>query len=299
MFNKGFFYALMTAIMFATMGILTDFVYRYHFMNADLLLFSSLFIGSVFLLILFCYNNKKNFSFNLLKINKRDLMIASITGGLFGLFLGNLAVLKSLQYVNVNVQKIITNSNPLFIVLINWIIFKDKLTKNSIINVILIVLGLFLVIGKMDFSGANIITGIVLAILSSLFIAIYSVLSERKTTNIDHIKYWFYAFLCACLLTIFYIGFSSEITQIKYLFTNDLKLIFLLFSVSIINFVLPYLTFNKAIINMGAEKTGIVLAITPVITIILSILILNETPTILQFIGALLIITASLLSCKK
>lgn len=296
MLNKGFLYATSTAIMFATMGIFTKFAYNYDAVNANTLFFSSSLISCLFFLVILLIKYK-NFSF--LKINKKDLILSLLSGGLFGLFLANLSVLKALQYVDVSIQKIITYSNPLFIALINLFIFKDKLTKQSITTILLMIIGLFLVVGKLNLNGSNIITGIIFAILSSLFVAVYSVSSERSNSTIDYMQYWFFAFLGSFIYASIYMLFIGELSTVSGLFIFDIKLITLLLCIAVINFALPYITFYKAIATIGAEKTGIILTMAPVLSIFLSVVLLNEKLTMLQILGAGLILLASILSGKE
>lgn len=92
---------------------------------------------------------------------------------------------------------------------------------------------------------------------------------------------------------------KGEITNIGILFSINYKLLILLFCVAFFNFLLPYFSFYKSVKVIGAEKTGIILTTTPVLSIFLSIIILGEKLTFLQAIGAVLIIIVSLLSGKK
>lgn len=295
--NKGFLYALSTALMFASMGTLVKFTYRHSVMNANLLFFTSSIISCLFFVILLCIQHK-NLSF--LKINKKDLLVALGSGGLFGVFLANLAVLTSLQYVNVGIQTIITYSNPLFIVLINRFSFCERLTKKSIFNIFLIVSGLSLVVGNINFSGSNVSLGVMYAVLAAIFVGTYSILSERIKVKIDQLQYWFYAFLGSTIYIVVYMIFTKEISLIGNLISNlNIKLISLLLAVALINFAIPFVTFYKALTTIKAEKTNIILTLSPVLSTCLSCIIFGDYMQSSQIIGAGFIVLASLLSGRK
>lgn len=295
--NKGFLYALGTALMFATMGTLVKFTYKHSIMNANLLFFTSSVISCLFFMILLLKKHK-NFSF--LNIGTKDLSVALTSGGLFGLFLANLAVLTSLQYVNVGIQTIITYSNPLFIVLINKFLFGEKLTKKSLCNIFLIVFGLSLVVGNINFNGSNLSLGIIYAVLAAIFVATYSILSERIKVKIDQLQYWFYAFLGSTIYILVYMCFTKEIGSITKLINNlNIELIILLLSVALINFAIPFILFYKALITIKAEKTGIILTLSPVLSTCLSSIVFGDYMKPSQIIGASFIILASVLSGKK
>ena len=295
--NKGFLYALSTALMFASMGTLVKFTYRHSVMNANLLFFTSSVISCLFFMTLLLIKHK-NLSF--LKINKKDLLVALGSGGLFGVFLANLAVLTSLQYVNVGIQTIITYSNPLFIVLINRFLFCERLTKRSIFNIFLIVSGLSLVVGNINFSGSNVSLGVMYAVLASIFVGSYSILSERIKVKIDQLQYWFYAFLGSTIYIVTYMSFAGEINLIGKLANNlNLELILLLVAVALINFAIPFVTFYKALTTIKAEKTNIILTLSPVLSTCLSCIIFSDYMQSSQIIGAGFIVLASLLSGRK
>ena len=295
--NKGFLYALGTALMFASMGTLVKFTYKYSIMNANLLFFTSSVISCLFFMTLLLIKHK-NFSF--LKIDKKDLLVALGSGGLFGVFLANLAVLTSLQYVNVGIQTIITYSNPLFIVLINKFLFGEKLTKRSMFNIFLIVSGLSLVVGNVNFSGSNVSLGVMYAILAAIFVATYSILSERIRVKIDQLQYWFYAFWGSTVYILIYMIFTKEIGLIgKLTGSLNIELTVLLFSVALINFAIPFILFYKALTTIKAEKTNIILTLSPVLSTCLSCVVFGDYMQSSQIIGAGFIVLASMLSGKK
>lgn len=297
MVNENSIYAFLTAFMFASLGIFAKYVFQYNNINANIMFFSSLLFSTVFLFIILIIKYK-NFSF--LKISKENLKSAIICSSLFALFLSNLLGLQSLEYIDAGIQKVIVYSDPLFILIINILFLKKKINKSDIFNITLILIGLFLIIGKIDFlNNKNILLGIILSAFASFFVALYSVLEENTKVKIENpITYWFYSFALATFYLSLYITFTKEIVNIKYIFF-DLKLFLLLLSSAILNFALPYITFLKSLNTIGAIKTGIILSLCPVITIILSVFILNEQLNFMQICGTLLIIGASIISSLK
>ena len=286
-------YALLTSFLFSTMGILAKYLYKYN-IDANVLFFSSSIISAIFIFfgLLIKY---KNFSF--LKVNKKDLIYPAIYAGLFCLFLANGFVLQSLQFIDSGIQRLITYSNPIFIILIYSLFLKQKISKDSFITITLMLVGLFLVVGKMNFSGDNIFVGLVYALLSSICIAVYSVLSEKENSNIDKIVYWFYAFLFSTIYSAILLLILQKPMDI--LLLPDIKFQSLLIIMALSNFTIPYILFLKSISTIGAERTGVIMTLTIVLSIFFGVIILNESITFLQLIGSIFIIIASLLSGLK
>lgn len=286
-------YALLTSFLFSLMGILAKYLYKYS-IDANVLFFSSSIIStiSIFLGLLIKH---KNFSF--LKVNKKDLIYPAVYAGLFCLFLANGFVLQSLQFIDSSIQRLITYSNPIFIILIYSLFLKQKISKDSIITLSLMLIGLFLVVGKMNFSGDNIFIGLFYALLSSICIAVYSVLSEKENSSIDKIVYWFYAFLFSTIYSTILLLILQK--PIDILFLPDIKFQSLLIIMALTNFVIPYILFLKSISTIGAEKTGVIMTLTIVLSLFLGVIVLNENITLLQLIGSIFIIFAFVLSGLK
>ena len=292
MVNIGFFYVFIVSMAFATQGIFAKFIYSYDGINANVLTFVSLFVSS---LILFCVSLIKYKNFSFLKINKKEMLFSCVFGGLFCLFLNNIAVLKSLQYISVGIQKILSYSSPVFIIFINRFMFGKKINKNNMFCTIFILLGLYFIVGKIDFSGNNVLLGVILALSSAILSAIYSISAEEDDTNMDDIKYWMYAFLSSFVYMIIYMLLSNKAGEILVLENVDFKLFSLFLASSIVNFAIPYIALGKSIQILGAEKANIILTLTPVLTIVLGALVFKESLGLLQVGGVALIIISSLM----
>ena len=291
--NKGFFYALIVAFCFSSLGVFTKFIYKYN-VPSDVIFFYSSLVSSLFFFLILLFKNK-NFSF--LKVKKNDLVAPAIYSAIFNLFLTNTFILESLKYVDSNIQRLLTNSNPLFIILIGVFVFKDKITKKTVRDLALMLTGLFFILIECDFSGDNIFKGIFYATLPAIFVAIYSILTEKRKNNLDGLVYWFYSFLFAFLYSSIKIILSR--TSIVSIFNPTLELQLLLLAIAILAFAIPYMYFLKAINAIGAEKTGIILTTAIVISMVLNFIFLHETLTPLQIVGSFFIILASVLSGLK
>ena len=243
MVNKGFLYALSTAIMFATMGIFTKLIYRFDGVNANALCFATSLISCIYFFVLALIKHK-NFSF--LKMDKYNLILSTVSAGIFGLFLINIPVLSALSYVDVGIQKILTYSFPLFIILINTIIFKKKLTGKSILVALLVIAGLILVIGKFKLDGSNLAIGVMWAILSAISWAIYNILCEKYTIKMEQSSYWFYGFFSFTIYTFIYMLIIGDVSSINNMFILDFKFITLLLCISLINLAIPNITLYKS-----------------------------------------------------
>lgn len=288
-------YALLSSFLFSTMGTIANYLYSYN-INPNLSFFSSSVI-SVIILFFVLLIKYKNLSF--LKLNgKKDLVSVSIYSGFFCLFLVNVLVLFSLKYIDSGIQRSITYSNPLFVMLINYFFLKKEINKNSLLSIVLMFIGLFLVINNLNINNTDVLKGLFFALLSGIFIAIYSILAEKEENNIsDDLIYWFYGFLFSGIYSLILIFIQRD--SFSYLLINNINFFLLLLSMGIFNFLLPYIFFLKSISTIGAEKTTIISSSTIAMSMFFGFFILKESFTLLQVLGAFLIMMAVIFSAIK
>lgn len=295
MFNKDSIYAFLVAVFFASLGIFAKYIYRYENITPDITFFYSLFFS---LLVLFSIllMKYKGVSF-LKKIDRKNLAVVSFNTALVGLFLTNLLILKSLQFIDPGVQKVLVYSNPIFCLIINGVVWK-KFQKRDLITIFFIIVGLILIVEKIG-KSQNIVLGVVLSIFAAFFIALYSSVEENiKKEKIDALIYWFYAFLVATSYMTIYLLAVDEFANLKYIFSNQTLLVLLL-SCAVVSFVLPYLCFLKSIETVGATKTAIISSISPIVAILISMLLFGENLTFSQGVGVVLIVGSTIFSSLK
>lgn len=294
MSNINSLYAIITATLFATLGIFAKYIYEYNINSETVFFFSSL----ISTLIMFFITIIKNKNLQCLKIKKKDFLLSFVAAGFLALFCCNVSVLKSLNYIDAGVQKVIAFSSPLFTTFIYSTFLKRKISKRELISLFIMLSGLILIIGNMNFNNSSVIRGVMLSLMSAIFSSSYSIITEEFKTKIDPNIYWFYAFLGATASSLIYIIFSNISINIIEVINNP-KLAALLSTSAILNFVIPYMTQFMAINTIGAIKTGVILTLSPVICVLLSVFILGEKITILQIIGMILVVIASITISKK
>ena len=176
------------------------------------------------------------------------------------------------------------------------IVLKEKsLKSNFIIGFIAAIMGIALI----SFNGTSNFKlnpiGDVLALLAALVWAIYSVLtkkiSEYGYNTIQVTRRIFIYGITFMLIALVPFDFELNLNH----FTNPLYLgniIFLGLGASALCFV----TWNVAVKILGAVKTSIYIYIVPVVTVVTSVIILNEQITLMSFIGTILTLIGLFLS---
>lgn len=291
--NIGFFYALVVSFLFSTVGVLSKIAYGYGIPSANCIFIYSSVVSSIILFTIL-FTRYKSISF--LKVKKKQLFSPVVYGGLLSLFLTSTLSLQSLKYIDTSVQRLIVFSAPIFILLIH-IIIREKITKMGVFNTFLTISGLFFVLLDFNFDGPDVKLGVFYAILACFFDSLYTVLTEKEKNKLDPLVYWFYAFLSAALFSIGYVLIVGiNVTEI---FNPNIKIQILLMLMAVFNYTVPYIYFLKSIDTIGAEKTGIIMTTTIIMSMFFGVFLLGETLTLVQLFGSILVIAASLLSGLK
>lgn len=225
--------------------------------------------------------------------------ILFVAAGLFGICLYLLLENTALSYTFASNVGMLVSISPFISALLAYIFLKDeKLSFIFFAGMLLALTGVSFII----FNGTFVLkinpTGDILALLAAVSWAFYSLFVKKISFLGIHPvqstrKIFFYGLLFT-LPYLLYTGFHIEkevILNIK----NISNLLFLGFGASALCFV----TWSYAVNILGTVKTSIYIYFIPVMTVISSIIILNEKLTLYSFIGIILIITGLFISNKK
>lgn len=235
---------------------------------------------------------------NLYKItNKQKFVIA--LAGLCGITLYYLFENISLMYTLASNFSIISSFAPFFIAILTFCFMKndEKINKKFLIGCIIATIGIILIIynsNKINLSPK----GDILAIISIIFFALYSILVKKLSKiNLPMIlitRNIFFSGIIFMIPFLFLFNFKFGFSR----FINPINLFNILF-LGIIASGFCFFSWNKAIQILGAVNTSIYIDLIPVITIIFSSFILKEPITKLLILGIFLTFLGLVISQSK
>ena len=226
------------------------------------------------------------------KKQKIIIILAGLTGVTLYYLLENIA----LNYTLAANVGIINYNAPFLTAIFTFIFLKnnEKINKNFFIGFVVSIIGIWFIL----FNGTKINLnpiGDILAMFSATSWAIYSILIKKIAYyNIPILLVTRETFLYGIIFMIpfiFLFDFKFDLTTFFNL-TNLLNLLFLGFIASGICFLM----WNKSIKIIGAVKSGVYLYLIPVVTVILSSIILKEPISIYLIIGVILTILGLIIS---
>ncbi len=192
------------------------------------------------------------------------------------------ALFEAYRLLNVSLATLIYYVGPMLILLLSPVLFHEKLTSRKLTAVVLVAAGLVCISGSIAFSGLS-TAGLLVAILSALFYASLIAFNKRivrtggmQTAAIE-LDVAFFIVLVYVLLTS---GFPHPRPA-------DLPYIAV---IGFINTGLAYLLYFSGLQKLPGQSVALISYVDPVSALIFSALLLHETMTPVQILGAVLII---------
>ena len=257
--QKGILLTVVSTIIFGITPVIGKMSYQLGNNGIQLAFLRHLFVLPIFFIIV----KVQKLS---LKLTKKQI-IDVLRVGFIGNTLTVVLLYSSYSYIHVGSATVLHFLYPLFVCLLNFIFYKQKLNQKQGICLCLAMLGILCFIEKSTSS----LFGCLLAIASGIFFAYYMVgMDHSSIRDIEPFVFNFY------LVFINVIGIF-----ILCLFTHSFSSMpfdgyILSFVVSILTSLIGVVLFQKGIYYLGASLTAILSTLEPITSIIVGMLFLGE-----------------------
>jgi len=278
--KKGYLYIILSAIGFGTMPIIAKYAYGYG-CNAT----SLVFYRAIFSVLPFWIIAKHIYKVDM-KLNLRDVPILVVL--VLGYTLTPILLYNSYYFINSGAATTLHFSYPLFITLIVGILMSKGVNRIEKICTILVTLGIYLMLDINQITNVN---GSLLALLSGLTYAVYTVLlGESRLKKVNTFKLCFYLTLISSAFTLAYALATNSFVAT---FPPQGWLLLVSFSLGItLGAVVLY---QLGVTMVGSKKGGLLSTLEPIVSIIIGVLFLNEILTVKESLSILLIIISTVL----
>lgn len=278
---KGYALGIISSVSYGLIPIFILPVKQAHF-SLDItlfyrFLFSALMIGGYLLY------SKESFS-----INKKEGIILVILGICYALsseflFLGY-------DYLTPGIASTVLFIYPVMVALIMFFFYKEKLTKLSVLSLLLAFAGVIVLCLKgkgleINFAGLGIV------MLSSLFYALYIIIVNKSNIKVSGFKLSFYSMFFTSLFFMIksLLGQESFAIPSVTVFFN-----FVVFA--LLTTVISTLCLVFSIKSIGSTPAAILGALEPVVAVMVSVLMFHEKFTFNLFLGIVLILLGVILN---
>lgn len=278
---KGYLLGILSSVSYGLIPIFILPLKQAHF-SIDItlfyrFLFSALMVGGYLLY------SKEGF-----KINKKEAFILAFLGICYALSSEFLFI--GYDFLTPGIASTVLFIYPVIVALIMFSFYKEKLTKLSILSLLLAFAGVIVLCLKGKGLDIN-FEGLGIVMLSSLFYAFYMVVVNKSNMKVSGFKLSFYSMLFTSIF------FMTKASVGGESFAIPSVSIFLNFTVfAFLTTVISSLCLVYAIKYIGSTPTAILGALEPVVAVMVSVFIFHEKFTTNLLIGITLILLGVILN---
>jgi drug/metabolite transporter (DMT)-like permease len=278
---KGYFLASVSAITYGLIPLFMLPIKAIHF-SIDVTLAYRFLISSCFVLALVIFKKES------LKVSLSELSVLIVLGFLFAL--SSECLFLAYDYLSAGIASTILFVYPVFVAIIMAVFFREKIAGMTVFSLAITLAGIYLLSTRESLLDIN-YAGLLIALSSALFYAVYIVTVNKARLNASGIKITFYSLLFS---GVFYLVKSLVSNESLLLPNVQLFLNITLFGLT--TSLVAILTLVYAIKIIGSTPTAIMGALEPVIAVAISVVLFHEKFTHTLAIGITLILTGVIIN---
>ena len=230
----------------------------------------------------------KNKLYHLKKSTKKDFILILILSFL-GYYIGSKTDYTAVQLIGAGLSRMILFTYPVFVIILNSFIKRKIPNLTTIGTMLFCQLGVLLVLGinNIDLFSIN-LYGAVFSIMSAIAYALYLVLLGKRGGEID--SQYLVTFVVSVAFG--YIALDFALTNPSSELLLNSEAVFWCVMMAVFSTALPLTLLAEAIKKIGVNNAAIISTVSPVFTLAVAFIFLNEKYSFWQLVGAAIIIIA-------
>jgi len=206
--------------------------------------------------------------------------------GTLGAVAFNTMVYVGLQYTETTNSTLFNSIVPIYIVVISWLVFGERITLRQGSGIALSLSGVLVIMSRGDpvsLAGLRVNTGDIWIVTAMLLWAVYTILLRWRPRELSAS-----AFLGAMLLLSLPILIPFYAWELHQRGTFELTppIIATLAYYATVPSLLAYLLWNRGVAEVGPNRAGLIVHLLPIFTVALSVVFLGEQLFLFHYVGA-------------
>lgn len=193
-----------------------------------------------------------------------------------------------LQYTSASSTATMIGIEPLMVILIGQLFFKEKASLTIWLLGIIAFIGVFLLVGLSDNEEISLI-GCLLVLASTIVVALWLRLSKSVLGNLNPKVYTALSLQLGTLIGLPFMLLLVKDWNINFSYSSIIALLYLGIGCSLF----ANWAWNKGLSETETNKSGIFLALEPVFGVLFSIILLNDSLSITSWVGVALVILSA------
>ncbi|WP_038247712.1 DMT family transporter [Ghiorsea bivora] len=276
----GFLLATGAALGFSIKAIFVKLAYAYHVDAITMLMFRMMFALPFFIVIVWLEERKAKS-----RIRRKDFINITLLG-LVGYYCSSLLDFMGLMYITTGLERLILFLFPTMVVFISAVFLGKRIQKEAYIALALSYMGIIVAMANdVQISGEHVLLGSALVFVATITYSVFLVGSGKIIPKVGARKFTAYAMIVSCIAVIIQFGITHDTAS----FNQPVEVYAYGFAMAVFSTVLPAFMLAAAMHRIGASKTSIISGLGPVATIVLAAIFLAEPLTLIQVVGAALV----------
>lgn len=283
--NKAYFYIILGATLWGTIGWYVKELYTYGFTPMEVVTLRAWTAAIILVIYLLVKTPKK------LKLHSFWDIKYFIGTGIFSIIFFNYCMFTAIDLSTIPVATALLYTAPAFVTLMSFLFFKEPLTRIKISALFITLIGTALVVGLIPFNIDTFqSTSILFGLGSGIGYALYSIFSKFALNKYSSLSITTYTFIVAAVALLPFFPYQEKFQ----LLLNPNVLLYA-FGLGFLPTAFAYIIYTYGLNNTEASKASILTTIEPVIATLIGIFIFHEAFSFIQMIGMACIIGAVIL----
>ena len=228
------------------------------------------------------------------RIPVKDLGLLLLVGFINGV-LFNFLYFYTIVHSRASIAVVLLYTSPVFVIILARIIFKEKITRNKFIALVLTVVGCVFVTGVLGEGYTPPAAAILTGVLTGLAYALNNILTSAAVKKNDPLTVTMYTLLFSFMFLIPFSGLNSLTAMCR---ANPMILA-VAFLMCLVTAVLAQYFFSVGLKLIESGKAAIYGATEPIVGSLVGIFIFHEESNLMKIIGIIMVIAAILIIGKS
>ena len=228
------------------------------------------------------------------RIPVRDLGLLMLVGFINGV-LFNFLYFYTIVHSRASIAVVLLYTSPVFVIILARIFFKEKITRNKFIALVLTVVGCVFVTGVLGEGYTPPAAAILTGVLTGLAYALNNILTSAAVKKNDPLTVTMYTLLFSFMFLIPFSGLNSLTAMCR---ANPMILA-VAFLMCLVTAVLAQYFFSVGLKLIESGKAAIYGATEPIVGSLVGIFIFHEESNLMKIIGIIMVIAAILIIGKS
>lgn len=216
-------------------------------------------------------------------MSKRTFFLCLLSGVFLALHFA--AWVSSIKYTTITSSTVLVNTQPVFVVIGSYLIYREKSSLWSVVSILVAILGsVFISLGDSSL-GSNVLYGDFLAIIGAVTVAAYMLIGRYARKNLSVTAYTFIVY-ATCTLTLLAMDIATKTPLTGY----SMKELAIFLTLAVVCTLLGHSIFNWGLGHVKSTYISTAILGEPVLATIYAIVLLKEVPTLPRLMGGLIVI---------